>query len=474
MAEIAIERSVIRPYPDVAQALQACQGSGKTIVVTTDTYLPRTFIQEILDGILPCSFTLYCSSERGNTKRHGTAFKDLVTMFPGQRIVHFGDNARSDVTMARGHGITPCLVRWQRPDFLARNARYLRYGASQGALTLDTPYDRPSPDTPSERAQREIAWRWAIVLADFVKQAHRYAQDVGAQEIWLLSRDCESIHDVLASGTAPAGAIPTRYVHTSRAATYPILAHSDETVFARWRNRPATDDDRRAGKDLIAAYQAMVEPAVERILIVDIGWKGRVQIAIQTALPDVEVFGFYMSLSDEAEPATRARSRVFCGWDRTILNQAGAEALSGYRQGSCTGYRATQNGWAPVFKDAEGDVAPAAYCESLRQHLGDFLAQSAGSDDEALRRDALADILTRPDAITARAFETWGIGAEISSDPTGSLVAGGKTDLVSRALGREIRDNVWPELAMWSLSRHPLAVTLLQKQMRARKRLQQK
>ncbi len=474
--ELEIERHLIRPYPSVVEALKVCLAAGRKIVITTDIYLPYSFISELLDSFLDFPYALICSSQTGLTKRHGAAFADLVARYPDQKIVHFGDNPRADIANAAGTGVVACLVRWNREAFLRRNASFVSYACALGIMELATPYDDDrSERTEWDRAQEEVAWRWAFVLTDFLLKARGISMTSVIDEVWLLSRDCESMFDALTDLGSDFFPVPVKYVYTSRAATYPILAIDDPDRFTAWSGRSVAEVDKAIGNDLIAAYRDIVEPASTSILILDIGWKGRVQVALQKALAPIEIFGLYISLSSEAEPATLARSKILVDWDRKVLNQAGAEALAGYRKGSCVGYKRLGDGWTPVFKPSAGDTAPIAYSLYLRYWLRSFLEYSnlveTGVSPQ-VRRKALSSLFAFPDKVTALAFRDWGIGAAVAGEPNGSLVAGGTADAMARALGREIRGNYWPELALWSLFKRKGIVWLAQRAVHFRRLLQ--
>lgn len=80
---------------------------GKTVVVTTDMYLPSNVISQML---INCGYTkhskLFVSSEIGYRKRNGGLFKYIQkTIGNEQRIVHIGDSFISDFVMALINGI---------------------------------------------------------------------------------------------------------------------------------------------------------------------------------------------------------------------------------------------------------------------------------------------------------------------------------------------------------------------------------
>ena len=83
---------------------------GKPILIISDMYLPKSCITRMLEQN---GFTgaerVYVSCESGQNKAGGTLFQQVLRDYPGKKIVHVGDNAHSDVSMAErcGFGVCP-------------------------------------------------------------------------------------------------------------------------------------------------------------------------------------------------------------------------------------------------------------------------------------------------------------------------------------------------------------------------------
>jgi hypothetical protein len=119
-----------------------------------------------------------------------------------------------------------------------------------------------------------------------------YAAEIDATDIWFLSRDTEAMFAVARQAPSIVGDRNISYVYSSRSACYPLVARHQH-LFTKWRGRAPTDDDVKQGDAAQDYYRSMLRPGSKRILIVDIGWKGRVQRAIESALPrEVSVFGY--------------------------------------------------------------------------------------------------------------------------------------------------------------------------------------
>ncbi len=107
-AEFALELELTRPHPSIKSIYEEALRSGKRVVFTSDTYLSRAQVQELLarNGYRQYE-DLFVSSENRQTKRSGALFRYVsqrMAIEPG-RILHIGDTFRPDVLRARMAGL---------------------------------------------------------------------------------------------------------------------------------------------------------------------------------------------------------------------------------------------------------------------------------------------------------------------------------------------------------------------------------
>lgn len=105
--ELKIEKQICFPDPVLKKVYDSCVSNNKTIVFITDMYLPKGIIADILSN---CGYSTYqkllVSSEEGKTKRNSQLFKYLLNSCPkNSKIVHIGDNLKSDYLNAKKLGI---------------------------------------------------------------------------------------------------------------------------------------------------------------------------------------------------------------------------------------------------------------------------------------------------------------------------------------------------------------------------------
>lgn len=105
--ECAAEVETAEPRMLIKQIYDAAIATGKHVAISTDMYLPRAIIDEILKK---CGYDadhhVYLSSEVGFTKKHGTLYPFLARTYELEpdECAHFGDNVKSDVKMAEKAG----------------------------------------------------------------------------------------------------------------------------------------------------------------------------------------------------------------------------------------------------------------------------------------------------------------------------------------------------------------------------------
>jgi predicted HAD superfamily hydrolase len=109
--ELDVEREVSVVVPEIAAAFAHARALGKQLVFASDMYLPPAFIDELLRRAGYAGYDrLYVSSALGGvTKWSGALFSHMareLALAP-ERILHVGDDARSDFYGALKAGVTP-------------------------------------------------------------------------------------------------------------------------------------------------------------------------------------------------------------------------------------------------------------------------------------------------------------------------------------------------------------------------------
>ncbi len=106
--ELKLELDYTSPRETVQNFFKRAKKEGKKVIIVTDMYLHRPFIEELLEknGINGHD-KLYISGENRKTKSSGEAFDFILQdlKIKPSEMLHVGDNEHSDIKMAKKKGI---------------------------------------------------------------------------------------------------------------------------------------------------------------------------------------------------------------------------------------------------------------------------------------------------------------------------------------------------------------------------------
>lgn len=124
--ECETELSVLRRDNIMADLLLHCIESGKRVLIISDMYQDKTFIQEALKQAGICGYhALYVSSERKATKASGSLFCQVVRMEKitnRKQWLHIGNDFHSDYDIPKAMGLSALLYNNSRMIQNAHNS----------------------------------------------------------------------------------------------------------------------------------------------------------------------------------------------------------------------------------------------------------------------------------------------------------------------------------------------------------------
>lgn len=351
--EIDAELLLCRANPEAAALYRAACDAGKTIVITSDMYLPGDVIQKILSS---CGYSgwseLFLSSETGFTKRSGSQFQHLLNCLsvPPSSVLHVGDHPVSDFIRPRQLGMralqfaeskTPRCI-----DVLWRNRRIAgKIDAREvGLLRRLSAHECKDPDDVFEYVGGQVLGPMVVGYATWL---HQLAHDEGVDEIWFLSREGRILRDAYLK-LYGQDAVSNRYVCVSRLAIargntysvtcieelfslFSVLTSGIETIGEFVSLLGLEEDERqrlfatfKAGGELESIenssqfFETLMQIArgtffkqnqlllnylrsdrgSKKVLISDIGWAGTMQALMHNNLPDYSFVGAYLAVSD--------------------------------------------------------------------------------------------------------------------------------------------------------------------------------
>lgn len=105
--EISLEKKYCHRRESGVELLEMAKAIGKKVVLTSDMYLSKSTIIEILDGLNIKGYDdIYLSSDLGLLKSSGNLFRYVYKKegIEPNKIIHIGDNWATDIDMARSVG----------------------------------------------------------------------------------------------------------------------------------------------------------------------------------------------------------------------------------------------------------------------------------------------------------------------------------------------------------------------------------
>ena len=104
--EIETEKRLLVPRKAICGLLGFAREHGKTVILTSDMYLGKDTLKEILEENSICEYDrLLISCEEKRDKYWGSMWERVSELYPGKKVLHIGDNEISDEKTPREHGI---------------------------------------------------------------------------------------------------------------------------------------------------------------------------------------------------------------------------------------------------------------------------------------------------------------------------------------------------------------------------------
>ncbi|TWB11693.1 putative HAD superfamily hydrolase [Rhizobium sp. ERR 1071] len=238
--EIDLEIDSIFPNPVMLTLLSDLKADGARIILTSDMYLGRKYIEKILsahgfDGLYE---QLFVSADTGKLKHTGRMFQHIVeaTNVPADKIIHTGDNPISDGVMAQRAGIQAFVIRDRvlagRYDRLEYDyARQKSDRAWKGVCAAA--YAQTAPGIVGSPEQAYGLKVLGPILVPFIHAIAARNKSYGVEAIYFLAREgllLKQIFDLVAPLVYQDEELPaTYYLGVSRLSTF--LAAMDENHY---------------------------------------------------------------------------------------------------------------------------------------------------------------------------------------------------------------------------------------------------
>lgn len=230
--EMELERRYCYANPFMLKVFRRLADMGKRIIITSDMYLSREFLQGLLEekGFAGAE-KLYISNEYGVSKYSGGLYDFVLNDLNAGRdqVVHIGDNERSDVRMAVKHGIASCCY----PNIHKKTMLFRAYdmspivGAAYRGIVNNHLYCGLDAFSPEYEYGYIYGGLFVVGYCNFI---HEYCRLHRTDKVLFLSRDGDILSQVYRMMYPGED---TEYVYWSRKAAVKLMASSDRYDYFR-------------------------------------------------------------------------------------------------------------------------------------------------------------------------------------------------------------------------------------------------
>lgn len=324
--EMRVEENQLFANPNIRDIITKFRTAGAQIAFISDMYLPSSFLQKVLqrEGCWKDGDLLYVSCEENARKSSGELYAKIKNELHPQKWVHYGDNIKSDFSIAKKNGIKANLVdtsfvgieKSLSDKTLAGVIRAIRFQMGDNSLT------------------RLSVHFVATIYVPYVLWILRKAKEYKHNRLYFLSRDSYILMKI--AETLPHEGLEIRYLFASR--------------------KSLSNIEEKENTLLYFEQEGLFENVASAI--VDVGWLGTTRKMINEILDQrnaKRIHFYYFSVWDNAIDKS-------CGnYDRFISHPSLNSGSCSFIEDFCSlcpypttiGYYYENGIWHPKFPEGE-------------------------------------------------------------------------------------------------------------------------
>lgn len=228
--ELAAELSLCFANPYMKRVWDILRARGTRLVVTSDMYLDREFLEKLLrkngfDGFE----RVFVSNERYASKYEGGLYETVKNHLQCAKLAHVGDNTHSDIEISRKHGLTPFLC--PNPNTAGNIYRPVEMSRIIGSAYGGLVNARLHSGLEKYSMLYEYGYAYSgIFVLGFCRFIHEISERRGADKVLFLARDGDLLKRVY-NRLYPDS--PTEYFLWSRLAATKLCFEENTADFIR-------------------------------------------------------------------------------------------------------------------------------------------------------------------------------------------------------------------------------------------------
>ena len=235
--EVEAEIENVLPLDENIKKLKELHNSGNEVILISDMYLPETVIKKMLKKADPLLETLdlYLSSTLGYQKSRKTlyleVYKNYGINYNFKKWVHFGDNIRSDINMAKKLNIEPHRI--QRLEFNEYENALIKKINTYDAYLVAGSMARFRQKHLNEKEQFVYSYV-SLLFVPYVYWAMHDAKENHFEDVFFISRDGHNLKKIADKIKEIEGLkLNTKYIYASRK-TWRVPSFIDEIDTDFW------------------------------------------------------------------------------------------------------------------------------------------------------------------------------------------------------------------------------------------------
>ena len=218
--EMQTELSLCRADPFMLSVWEKVISCGKTVIATTDMYLPIGFFEQLLskNGFEGYD-RIFVSCENGCGKSDGAIYKKIKEIYGNKRYIHIGDNRYADIKKAKKAGFDAVFypnINTFAADYRPHDMSYITGSVYSGLVNIRL--------YCSEKCSPAYEYGYkcgGLLVLGYCGFIYRTAKEKNADKILFFSRDGYILKQIFDSLYKD---IPTEYVYWSRSAATKLCA----------------------------------------------------------------------------------------------------------------------------------------------------------------------------------------------------------------------------------------------------------
>ena len=238
--EIALEKELLSVRLDMVVYFEYALANGKTVILTSDMYLPEIIMREILTK---CGITgyekIYVSCDLNSRKSDGCIWERIIREYESRKILHIGDNVLSD--HVSNSGISSFIIKGtvEIADILGFGKALAAAGDYRDCLTIGTvlakllALDLTNVDGSGILIENTEDIGYCFIAPQtfgFVTWLARTAAANGEKRLYFCARDAYMFMRLYEKISSQYDAPPAQYLYISKRVLCGVLADNPSNI----------------------------------------------------------------------------------------------------------------------------------------------------------------------------------------------------------------------------------------------------